>query len=59
PVVLFGSQYWGGLVDWIKGTLLAAGTISPGDIDLLHVTDSIDDMVAVVKDSYKAWEDAH
>ncbi len=39
PVVLFGSQYWGGLVDWIKGTLLAAGTISPGDIDLLHVTD--------------------
>jgi uncharacterized protein (TIGR00730 family) len=59
PVVLFGSRYWGGLVDWIRGTILAEGNISPRDLDLLHVTDDIDDMIAVVHESYKAWEDAH
>jgi uncharacterized protein (TIGR00730 family) len=59
PVVLFGTEYWKGLVDWIKGTMLQAGTISPGDVDLIHLTDSIEDMAAVVNESYKAWEDAH
>jgi uncharacterized protein (TIGR00730 family) len=59
PVVLFGSSYWGGLVDWIRGTILAEGNISPGDLDLLYVTDSIDDMIRVVHESYQAWEDAH
>jgi uncharacterized protein (TIGR00730 family) len=59
PVVLFGSAYWGGLVDWIRSTILAEGNISPGDLDLLYVTDSIDDMIRVVHESYQAWEDAH
>jgi uncharacterized protein (TIGR00730 family) len=39
PVVLVGSDYWGGLVDWIRGRLLGEGKISPHDIDLLYVTD--------------------
>ena len=40
PVVLFDSSYWGGLVDWLKATMEAEGKISPGDIDLMFVTDS-------------------
>ncbi len=48
PVVLLGSAYWSGLVDWLRGTMLAAGYLSPGDLDLLHVTDSVADAVAVV-----------
>ncbi len=39
PVVLFGTEYFGGLVDWIRGTLAAEGKISPGDLDLICVTD--------------------
>ena len=39
PVVLVGSDYWGGLVDWIRERLLAEGKISPADLDLLYVTD--------------------
>src|SRR5947209_185926 len=39
-VVLFGSAYWGGLVDWIQAQLLAGGKIAPDDLRLLHVTDS-------------------
>lgn len=59
PVVLFGSEYWGGLVEWIRSTLVDAGTVSPKDMDLMYVTDSIDDMMRVVHESYQAWEDAH
>ena len=39
PVVLVGTDYWGGLVDWIRERLLGEGKISPGDLDLLCVTD--------------------
>jgi uncharacterized protein (TIGR00730 family) len=59
PVVLFGSKYWGGLYRWIADTLLAEGKIGEKDLELLHVTDDIDDAVRVVQDSYQAWEDTH
>jgi uncharacterized protein (TIGR00730 family) len=39
PVVLVGTGYWEGLVDWIRERLLGDGKISPGDLDLLRVTD--------------------
>jgi len=45
PVVLVGTEFWGGLVDWIKEHLLDGGKISPGDIDLLTVTDDLDEVV--------------
>jgi uncharacterized protein (TIGR00730 family) len=40
PVVLFGSEYWKGLVEWIKETLVEEGTISLGDMDLFCLADS-------------------
>ncbi len=45
PVVLFGTAYWRGLVAWLRDTMLTDGKISPGDIDLLHLTDDLDDVV--------------
>jgi len=45
PVVLVGTEFWGGLVDWVKEKLLDGGKISPGDIDLLTVTDDLDEVV--------------
>ena len=39
PVVLFDSDYWGEMVEWIRGELLADGMISAPDIELLHLTD--------------------
>jgi uncharacterized protein (TIGR00730 family) len=52
PVVLFGSDYWDELLDWIRGELLADGMISPEDLDLLYVTDDVDEAVARVLECY-------
>ena len=50
PVILFGSEYWGGLVAWIKARLLESKLISPGDLDILTVTDDPEDILKIVKD---------
>jgi uncharacterized protein (TIGR00730 family) len=39
PIVLFGTSYWAGLIDWLKKVVLAAGAIAPGDLELLSFTD--------------------
>jgi uncharacterized protein (TIGR00730 family) len=59
PVVLLGSEYWGGLYEWIKNTVLANGKIGEKDLALLHVTDDVDDAVKTVQDAWRAWEEAH
>ena len=39
PIVLFGTRYWGGLVDWLRDPVLAEGKIGPEDVETLEVTD--------------------
>lgn len=53
PIVLFGTEYWGGLIDWLRTTMLTDGKIGQPDIDMLHLTDDVDEAVAwfVAKDS--------
>jgi len=51
PIVLVGTTYWSGLVDWLRETVAAEGMISPGDLDLLHVTDDLDLVVETVLDA--------
>jgi uncharacterized protein (TIGR00730 family) len=41
PVVLFGSDYWAELMDWVRRRLLAEAKIDPSDLDLLRVSDSV------------------
>jgi uncharacterized protein (TIGR00730 family) len=53
PVVLFDTQYWGPLMDWIKERLLADGMISPEDLELLHLTDDPDDAVRLITECYE------
>jgi uncharacterized protein (TIGR00730 family) len=45
PVILFGSQYWSGLLDWIRGVLVEEGKISAGDAKLLIVVDSPEEAI--------------
>ena len=45
PVILFGTQYWQGLVQWLSSAMLKAGNINEEDLQLLHITDSPRDAV--------------
>lgn len=51
PVILFGTEYWSGLIDWIRKQLLSNQMISPQDLDIIHMTDSPEEVVAIVKRS--------
>nr|WP_324252376.1 TIGR00730 family Rossman fold protein [Enemella evansiae] len=48
PVVLFGSDYWGGLKQWLVDKALGEGYISPKDVDLLPIVDDVDEAVAIM-----------
>jgi len=45
PVILYGTQYWQGLIDWIRNSMLAEGKVGEADLELLTVTDDIDEIV--------------
>ncbi|GIV62047.1 MAG: cytokinin riboside 5'-monophosphate phosphoribohydrolase [Rhodothermaceae bacterium] len=53
PIILMGRAYWGGLVNWIRDTMLAQGKVSPGDLDLFTVTDDPDEAVEIIDDFYR------
>src|SRR5690606_12070057 len=48
PIVLFGTEYWGGLVDWLRDTVIAQGKAAEKDRMLFHVTDDVEEAVALV-----------
>jgi uncharacterized protein (TIGR00730 family) len=48
PVVLIGTDYWCGLIDWLRDTVLARGNISASDLDMLQVTDDVGEAVKIM-----------
>ncbi len=50
PLVCMGSEFWGPISDFLEGTLVPEKTIMPGDLDLIHVTDSCDTAVSYIVD---------
>jgi uncharacterized protein (TIGR00730 family) len=57
PVVLFGCEYWQGLIDWIKGPLLTENKVSQQDLDLLIRTDSVQDVIDIVTTAHRHAEE--
>ncbi len=55
PLILFGSEFWQGLIDWMKQTLLLHDTVSDVDFDLIKLTDDIDEVVSIMK-SHRVWK---
>jgi uncharacterized protein (TIGR00730 family) len=53
PVILYGREYWSGLLDWIGSTMVSTGTISAADLELITVTDDVAEAVAVIEESQK------
>ena len=51
PILLVGSSFWGGLIDWIKDQFLANGTINKEDLDLIKIIDDTEEVVEIIKKS--------
>jgi len=49
PVILFGTEYWGGLIEWIKSRLLEGKFISPRDLDIIKLTDDPEEVLNIVQ----------
>jgi hypothetical protein len=49
PIVLVGSAYWSGLLDWLKTTMLTEGKIGAEELSLLHLADDPDEVVKIIK----------
>jgi uncharacterized protein (TIGR00730 family) len=48
PIVLFGTSYWQGLIDWVRHTVVDGGKASAVDLELVHLTDDVDEAVALM-----------
>ena len=55
PIVLVGKEYWGGLLDWIKTTLLDHNYISPEDLDLITLVETSDEAVDAINEFYSKY----
>lgn len=57
PIILVGTEFWKGLMDWVKSTLLVSfGNISPKDLDLIHLVDTENEVIAILDAFYKDSE---
>jgi hypothetical protein len=57
PIILVGKDFWEGLIDWVKKTLLEkVGNISATDLDLIHIVDTEDEVIDVLNNFYKKYD---
>ncbi|QCX52975.1 TIGR00730 family Rossman fold protein [Elizabethkingia sp. JS20170427COW] len=56
PIVLVGSEFWGGLIDWFKNQLVTNGLINEEDLNLFRIVDTADEAVAHIKAFYEKYE---
>jgi uncharacterized protein (TIGR00730 family) len=54
PIVLVGSAFWSGLLDWLRATVLAEGMIGPADLDMMRLVDDSDSVVNAIFVFYEA-----
>jgi uncharacterized protein (TIGR00730 family) len=54
PIVLVGTRFWSGLLDWMRSTLLADGMIGPTDLEMMRIVDDSDSVVNAIFDFYEA-----
>ena len=56
PVILMGKEFWSGLIEWLKKSLVQRGTISVSDLNLFHVVDSNEEAMKCISDFYEKME---
>jgi len=53
PIVLMGTDYWSGLLDWLRGSVLGGGKISDTDLDMITLTDDVDEVARIMVEARK------
>jgi len=53
PVILFGSDYWAGLLDWLRSRVAVEGKIDEGDLELLRICDDVEEATAIISTSFR------
>ena len=56
PIVLMGTRYWDGLVRWLRETMLAEGKVNGGDLELVHVTDDVEEVAEIMAQARRRHE---
>jgi uncharacterized protein (TIGR00730 family) len=56
PIVLVGSEYWSGLINWLRDTMLARGYIGADELALLRVADNADEVIKIIKEAHTGLE---
>jgi uncharacterized protein (TIGR00730 family) len=51
PVILFGSEYWSGLMDWIRNTALPGGKVADPDLELIRITDDVAEAISIITEA--------
>lgn len=54
PLILVGTM-WPGLIDWMRGTMVERGLVSPPDFDVIKVVGSSDEAIQIIRESYERW----
>ena len=57
PIILFGAEYWTGLLEWLGSEVVSRGIVSEVDLDLIRVSDDIDEIVDIIAESYRTRDD--
>ena len=56
PIVLFGSRYWSGLLDWVRTTVAEEGKVDEADLRLLRISDDVEEVTAMISESFRTLE---
>lgn len=55
PVIMVGSEFWGGLIKWMRDFPLALGLLDEKDMKIIHVTDSVDEVLSIIIQDHQRW----
>jgi len=57
PIILFGNEYWSGLLRWLRATVAGEGKVDRGDLDLMRVSDDIEEIAAMIGESFRTRDE--
>ncbi len=53
PIILFGSEYWSGLLDWLRATVVREANVYDDDLELIRISDDVEEIVDIIAASYR------